>query len=148
MRKFECIKCGKCCSHLIGFRDDVRFGMYLSPEEVKLFPSEMVIPLFRHKKKIIAYQLKEDHCPHLTADNLCEIYDKRPLLCRTFPMVSPTEMAAQLCPVTSPYADEQWDLSNMQDSLKAFKEQEREAELLPDATAMFLIDKEWWVEYN
>jgi Fe-S-cluster containining protein len=150
VRKFECIRCGKCCDHLLSFKDGFNFGLYLSPKESELFPKEIVLPLFRYESEIIAYQVGVDSCPHLSCQNelcFCKIYDQRPLTCRVFPMVSPVEMAEIICPVTSPFVHEEWDLSNMQDSLDAFKEQEMEADALPYATAMYLIDKKIWLEY-
>lgn len=79
--------CGRCCSHLrIG---DETSGLTLFPDEVHLFPEETVKP---HLGKgmiepttIFTYQYTGNVCVHLV-DNICEIYEERPLMCRSFPV--------------------------------------------------------------
>ena len=39
-------------------------------------------------EEVILFQLTETVCPYLLDNNRCEIYDKRPLACRAFPIVS------------------------------------------------------------
>jgi len=38
-------------------------------------------------KHILDYQLTVSACPHLSKDNLCKIYNKRPLACQAFPLI-------------------------------------------------------------
>lgn len=99
MPKFQCLKCGYCCRHLLNEVDFGLAGLFLLPEETKLFPKDKIFPLYgfgikgRSRPRPIEigmYQYAEMTCIHLTQDNLCKIYDKRPLICRAFPLeVSP-----------------------------------------------------------
>ena len=116
--------------------------MYLFPKEAEVFPREVIAPLFRYGEVVIAYQVTVNRCPHLNVDNNCAIYEKRPLLCQAFPLMNND----LLCPIIIAHKDEDWDMSAMQGELEALKEQELEAELLPEATAMYLVDKCKWVE--
>jgi len=66
-------------------------GMTLLPDERDLFPESVVssaVGLGRgpHERgfRIIAYQLKENTCPHLGEDE-CNIYADRPASCRQYP---------------------------------------------------------------
>lgn len=82
-----CERCGRCCSHL---RDgDDKSGLTLFPEEIHLFPEKLIKPhMARGEKeplKIFSYQHTENVCVHLE-NNLCNIYEKRPLMCRSFPV--------------------------------------------------------------
>lgn len=69
-------------------------GLYLFPNETKLFPKRLVSPSkgigwgVTGPKHIITYQLNVDVCPHISKDNLCRIYDRRPLACQAFPLIS------------------------------------------------------------
>jgi Fe-S-cluster containining protein len=62
-------------------------------EEKDLFPSELVSPHVgigwgnsSGPKYVVSYQLNVNDCPHLSAGNVCKIYDRRPLVCRAFPL--------------------------------------------------------------
>jgi len=142
MFKFECNKCGTCCSHLLSYQNGLHHGMYLSSKESELFPKEVVSPLFRYGETIIAYQVTVNRCPHLNDDNSCFIYERRPLFCRAFPLMNND----LLCPVIIKHKGEELDLSVMQGELRALKEQEQEAESMLEATGMYLIDKHEWIE--
>jgi Fe-S-cluster containining protein len=79
--------CGQCCSHLrIG---DEKAGLTLFPEEVYLFPEKTVRPHYgkgvSQPSIIFTYQHTENVCVHLK-NNMCSIYDTRPLMCRSFPV--------------------------------------------------------------
>lgn len=100
--KFECLRCGECCSNLHietdlsgRVKDKVTLGLFLLPSERKLFPEESIVPLYgaglkgrsRPRPEVtFAYQILENACPHLTDANLCKIYPKRPIACRAFPV--------------------------------------------------------------
>ena len=59
--------------------------MFLLPDELRFFDSQ-VKPLYRNgSKTIIAYQLAVAPCPHLR-NSRCAIYESRPLTCRRFPL--------------------------------------------------------------
>ena len=83
----ECVKCGRCCSHLrIG---DEESGLTLFPDEIHLFPEEKVRPHLgkgeNDASMIFTYQHTENVCVHFI-DNMCNIYERRPLMCRSFPV--------------------------------------------------------------
>ena len=83
----DCIKCGRCCSNLrIG---DEEAGLTLFPDEVHLFPEDKIRPHLgkgtSSPSMIFTYQHTENVCIHLI-DNMCSIYEDRPLMCRSFPV--------------------------------------------------------------
>jgi len=98
---FNCKKCGTCCRNLIEDANGIKTGLLLTVKEIDLFPSEMVSPKFaigfEMPDKIIQYQLNVNDCPHVNEKNECQIYEKRPLMCRAFPYESGT--VSVKCPV-------------------------------------------------
>ena len=96
--KFKCLKCGKCCRYLhVKVEGTGTVGLFLLPNERKLFLSYQIRPLYgaglkgksRPRPEVIyAYQIVQNRCPHLTEQNLCAIYEKRPIACRAFPLQS------------------------------------------------------------
>jgi len=113
---FKCMRCGNCCRQLLEDTELGRFGLYLLPHEVRLFPTETIAPYMAvgvkgHSRprpaRIVAYQVKVEACPHLSQvlpalgcstawnhclpapsseQNVCGIYRKRPLACQAFPL--------------------------------------------------------------
>ena len=83
----ECVQCGRCCSHLR--KGDETVGLTLFPEEIHPFPESTVKPHLgkgiEGHTKVFTYQHTENVCVNLR-DNLCTIYDRRPLMCRSFPV--------------------------------------------------------------
>jgi Fe-S-cluster containining protein len=65
-------------------------GLCLTKEESKEFDQRLVVPYLatgdKEPSNIIFYQLVLADCPHLNEKNECKIYDKRPLICRVFPL--------------------------------------------------------------
>ena len=63
-------------------------------EDINLFPKEYIKPSYgygkriRQLKKIQAYQLDKNVCPHLDRRNFCNIYSTRPRACKAFPLIS------------------------------------------------------------
>lgn len=83
----ECERCGRCCSHLRVRESEA--GLTLFPDEIRFFPPDTVRP---HLAKgvespttVFTYQHTENVCVHLK-DNICSIYEDRPLMCRSFPV--------------------------------------------------------------
>ncbi len=83
--------CGKCCKDLIQQDRGILRGLSLLPEEIGLFPEELVKPYLgigrrphMTKFQVIAYQLSSDSCPYLVENN-CSRYDERPITCKQFP---------------------------------------------------------------
>lgn len=90
--KFECLQCGRCCRDILKNAMGSLKGPYLSPEEAALFPQGTVLPSIGRGHDIdhisvTRYQISQAHCPHLIKNNQCQIYDKRPLVCRRFPLM-------------------------------------------------------------
>jgi Fe-S-cluster containining protein len=88
---YTCRQCGKCCRDLVQNDRGILRGLTLLPDEVSLFPEEIVKPYLGlgrrpHESgfKVIAYQLTSEDCPNLE-ENLCTMYEKRPTSCRQFP---------------------------------------------------------------
>jgi len=96
MYHWECSKCGLCCAESISNTSLCKFGITLLPHEVKLFPKRYIKPAYGIGKKgrsrprpvvIIAYQnISEPCCHYDEKTRLCRIYEKRPTVCREFPL--------------------------------------------------------------
>ncbi len=90
MEAFICKKCGSCCKNLFDNRVNQKRGLTLTTSEAKLFPEAIIAPLAAFGKdapeNIFLYQLSTNDCPYLNHNNQCDIYEKRPLVCRTFPL--------------------------------------------------------------
>jgi len=91
MSQLVCQRCGKCCSDIVQQDRGILRGLSLLPDEIDLFPVELVKPYLGIGKRphmakfqIIAYQLASYSCPHLV-ENSCSGYDERPTSCRQFP---------------------------------------------------------------
>ena len=92
---FKCLQCGHCCKTLLKSDGRITSGLtFFSDEEKELFPKNLVSPATglgwgaTGPKHIIRYQLNSNICPHLDKNNICKIYDDRPLVCRSFPLIS------------------------------------------------------------
>jgi len=92
--RFKCGRCGYCCRHLLVDIEGGKGTIFLLPSETKLFPKELIKPLFGTGLKgrsrprpaqFWSYQLNTNVCPHIKPDNNCAIYAKRPLICRAYP---------------------------------------------------------------
>ena len=93
--KFECLRCGECCRNFHIESEYGTLGLFLMPNERKLFLSYQIRPLYgagikgrsRPRPQVTyAYQIVQNTCPHLTEENLCAIYEKRPVSCKSFPL--------------------------------------------------------------
>ena len=89
---FECFQCGRCCRDILKHAMGSLKGPYLSREEAELFPPNSVSPSIGRGHDVdhitvTRYQINQADCPHLIEDNQCQIYDKRPLVCRRFPLM-------------------------------------------------------------
>jgi len=89
--EFKCKRCGTCCNNLIEDYDDgSKKGLILTEQERKLFASENVVPHTAigvgKPETIIFYQVTLNTCPHIGQDNERTIYEKRPLMCKEFPL--------------------------------------------------------------
>ncbi|MEK6874517.1 MAG: YkgJ family cysteine cluster protein [Nanoarchaeota archaeon] len=99
MQPFQCYRTGKCCTNIKGKNG---FGLLLFDTEATEFLTqgknlghipklEYVIKLEPKTKTkvIILIQLAETNCPFLNKENMeCRIYEKRPLVCRSYPVQS------------------------------------------------------------
>jgi Fe-S-cluster containining protein len=91
--KFDCKKCGFCCRTLL---ENEKNGMVLglsliTEEETEMFDPKFIAPFVAIGVKVpttvIFHQLILSECPHINEKNECMIYEKRPLICRTFPAI-------------------------------------------------------------
>jgi len=91
---FKCLRCGRCCKNLFREIEEGLFGLNVFPDEKELFPKKFVSPYIgigwgtSGPKYVVSYQLNINVCVHLSKDNLCKVYDKRPLACQAFPLLS------------------------------------------------------------
>jgi len=69
----DCRRCGKCCTGLTftlpGVASNRLFREYYQAHGCRIEGNTLHVPL---------------RCPHLTEENLCDIHDTKPLLCKTF----------------------------------------------------------------
>lgn len=135
MTTFNCQRCGYCCSHLLTRDGNWTFGLYLTPEEKKYFPD--AVPLLIENECVLAYQVGQQVCPHLTYDgegrSKCSIHDHRPLGCRVFPVTDQVHIRTDLCPYVYP------DCA-FQDEIEALAEMQMQAALLPPATVVVSLN--------
>lgn len=91
---FKCLECGCCCKNLFKEEFGILSGLTFFFDERKMFPKRLVSPAtgfgwgVSGPKHIIRYQLNTNRCPYLSQDNVCNIYDRRPLICQAFPLSS------------------------------------------------------------
>jgi len=94
-KKFECLQCGICCRNLRIKMGEWTLGLFLLPDEIKLFPEDKIVPMWAIGLKgrsrprpatIGVFQLNSKHCVHITEENTCRIYSKRPLICHAHPL--------------------------------------------------------------
>jgi Fe-S-cluster containining protein len=90
MSDFKCLHCGECCKNLFDNIGGEKRGLTLTVEESLLFPNEIVAPLaafgLKNPETVFLYQLSLNNCPQINKENKCAIYEKRPLVCRSFPL--------------------------------------------------------------
>ena len=88
---FRCKGCGECCKHLVG----KRFGMAILPETMRVLKAYSdkhelgfnPAPLTREYGVVTLYQFTQSECPfHDTHNKKCRVYERRPLVCRMFPL--------------------------------------------------------------
>jgi Fe-S-cluster containining protein len=90
--EFVCKRCGVCCRNLLETKDGIQRGLPLTDKETALFPQELVSPKLAigvaEPKVVILYQLNVNVCPYINSQNACVKYEKRPLMCQSFPVVA------------------------------------------------------------
>jgi len=95
---FTCIRCGLCCSNQF----ETRKELLIYPEEAEVLialgfqkkilveiKEDLVFPDTKNKVLLVArykIKFKNNLCPFLK-ENLCELYDNRPIICRAFPLI-------------------------------------------------------------
>lgn len=85
----NCKKCGACCHMTIslGLEDVTKWAEERDVEILK-----QVCWLTDDKKEaplLLAFKPTEGKCPFLNAQNMCDIYEHRPKVCREFPRCHP-----------------------------------------------------------
>lgn len=95
MTMFKCLKCGTCCRNLLRNFGEWTLGLFLLPNEMNLFPEKHLAPMWGiglrgrsrpRPETVHVLQLDLNVCPMLTSTNECEIYEKRPQICRAHPL--------------------------------------------------------------
>ncbi len=92
--RFKCLKCAQCCRNLFKDYNGITQGLGLSLEEINLFSDNLILPQagigwgISGPKHITGYQLNVNTCPHLSENKSCRIHEKRPAVCRAFPLIS------------------------------------------------------------
>jgi Fe-S-cluster containining protein len=88
--EFNCTKCGACCRELLTDEYGITSGLSLIESEICLFDLKLVKPNMGlgdvKTINVITYQLNQMVCPHIDERNNCKIYDKRPLVCQSYPV--------------------------------------------------------------
>jgi Fe-S-cluster containining protein len=89
---FECLQCATCCRNLLETKEGKSRGLTLTEKETGFFSPEFILPKLavglKEPQTIILYQLNIKSCPHISEKNLCQIYQSRPLVCQSFPIIS------------------------------------------------------------
>lgn len=57
-------------------------------KEIKIKPYWVVYDSNSKKGLVLNWNLEHNNCPFLKYDNTCSIYEKRPLVCQSFPFIS------------------------------------------------------------
>lgn len=92
----ECQKCGNCCKA----PDNESYCVVLYPSDVNMISNLLQLPkecflrqfcietslmVKAHEIKVYLLRFVDCHCIFLSEDNLCKIYDFRPIQCRKAP---------------------------------------------------------------
>ena len=92
LKDFECLRCGTCCRSILQISNGIKRGIPLTEKEVRQFPSETVSPRLAvgstRPETVILWQLNTNFCPNINSINQCQTYEKRPLICKSFPIVA------------------------------------------------------------
>ena len=89
---FECLRCASCCRSILESRSGIGRGLPLTEKEASLFPENTISPKLaigpRRPDRVILHQLNMNVCPHVNSQNECSVYEERPLMCKSFPIVA------------------------------------------------------------
>ncbi len=111
VEKNICINCitrtGGCCTDMNLLVDESEAGPFLEAKEKNLLPKNHSFEKLETRKEIFLYQSRGERCMFLSNENTCSIYDKRPSICKLYPIVwkrtslDPINIYADmLCPLT------------------------------------------------
>lgn len=87
--RFECTRCGMCCTHRNGYAH-----VYLNRDEVKALAEhlELSVRAFKRRYTFVdeygwtQLETEGERCVFLDPDTMrCNVYEARPTQCRTFP---------------------------------------------------------------
>ena len=104
----DCItKTGGCCTDMNLFVDVTEAQPFLEAKEKGLLPDNHSFDKLDNRKDLFIYQSRGERCMFLSTSNACSIYDKRPSICKLYPIVwnktavNPINIYADmLCPLT------------------------------------------------
>lgn len=101
IKKFQCIKCGKCCKNLKQVNENIPYkGLLIFEWEAHILTQkaqDLGIKIsiltghsFYDQKSnqliVLHWVLNHENCPFLSERNECLIYEDRPLICKLFPI--------------------------------------------------------------
>jgi Fe-S-cluster containining protein len=78
----DCLKCAACCSCLGPAIKDI--DVQRMAKQLKIKPSELTEKYLKVDEDI-DYVFKTMPCPFLQDDNICSVYESRPMACREYP---------------------------------------------------------------
>lgn len=93
--KFKCRKCGNCCTDFgelgtLPIFDDEKIIIKQLAEKigisVEFIPENVMMDEITGTMFCGNWGLKGNPCPFLDENNLCKIYEERPLICKAFPI--------------------------------------------------------------
>jgi Fe-S-cluster containining protein len=98
-REIVCNRCGTCCTEpivpvtdsdvyrLCQFKDVSadKIVTFYGKDEIDFDSSSGFWINFKDGRKVMGLRKPKDRCTFLTKDELCSVYEERPMTCRTFP---------------------------------------------------------------
>lgn len=79
--KGECLKCGQCCRNIRSYGLKSEFEFKIMQFFIPAYRSFFITGKDEHNNFILS-------CTHLTINNLCDCYSKRPQVCKNYPAKS------------------------------------------------------------
>jgi len=95
--RFSCTACGRCCTR----HGDAAY-VYVREDEAEAIAARLDLPLDEFARRHLVeedgwltFPPDREQCAFLSPDGKCEIYDVRPMQCRTWPFWEPNLASAE-----------------------------------------------------